>query len=52
VIAKVVGHHAITGDPVLRAHDIRCGGEQWLASAGGCRAAKKTSRNFKIELAF
>ena len=36
VIAKVVGHHAITGDPILRAHDIRMGGEQWLASAALC----------------
>jgi len=36
VIAKVVGHHAITGDPILRAHDIRFGGEQWLASAAFC----------------
>ena len=23
-------------DPILRAHDIRCGGEQWLASAALC----------------
>ena len=36
VIAKVVGHHGITGDPILRAHDIRMGGEQWLASAALC----------------
>jgi len=36
VTAKVVGHHEITGDPILRAHDIRFNGEQWLASAAFC----------------
>ncbi|MBT9173149.1 MAG: hypothetical protein DDT21_01539 [Syntrophomonadaceae bacterium] len=36
IIAKVVGFHEATGDPILQAHDIRCGAERWLADAAKC----------------
>ena len=34
--AKVVSFHETTGDPILQAHDIRCGAERWLADATKC----------------
>jgi hypothetical protein len=40
VLAKVVGFHAITGDPLLR--PLRNGGTRWLADAAKCEAVDET----------
>lgn len=42
IIAKVVGFHETTGDPILQAHDIRCGAERWLADAAKCEPLAET----------
>lgn len=36
IVAKVVAFHEATGEPILRAHDLRMNGEKWLAAADKC----------------
>jgi hypothetical protein len=40
VIAKVVGFHTITGDPILRS--LWNDGTRWLADAAKCEAVDET----------
>jgi hypothetical protein len=41
VLAKVVGFHEITGDPILR--NLYNKGERWLAAADKCEAVEETA---------